>query len=93
MQNGVICRGVPWAKFVEENTTLIKSEYDALIASKKPSDYELQQDEHTVSPYALLLSRLKLWHSPTSSQLHAGQWDWHSFVSAGHVQEDFVKWA
>ena len=48
-----LCRGVPWAKYVEDHTNTIREEYDALVQSKKPSDYELQQDEHTVSPIEL----------------------------------------
>lgn len=45
-------RQVPWAAKLEENTALIREEYDALVASKAPSDYHLHTDEHKVQTAA-----------------------------------------
>lgn len=67
---------VPWAAKLEENTVLIREEYDALVASKAPSDYHLHTDEHK------LHSGSWDWHSYISSGKRQPEFERHCPTTA-----------
>lgn len=65
-------------QLLESNAETIREEY-LRVAPSIPSDYETQ--DHASSGSG---------SSGKDSTLHDGDWDWHTYLSKGNVQEDFV---
>ena len=60
---------------LESNAGIIREEY-LRVAPSLPSDYEGTQDHVQIGG--------------KDSTLHEGDWDWHTYLSKGNVQGDFV---
>ena len=68
-------------ELLESNAATIREEY-LRVAPSLPSDYEALQDH--IAP--------KTGENKSSNDktLHEGDWDWHTYMSRGNVQGDFV---
>lgn len=66
--------------YLEQHVDVIREEY-LRVAPSLPSDYESLQDHVTASSDDEKSKDVKL---------HDGDWDWHTYLSKGNVQGDFV---
>jgi len=73
-------------QYLEQNVDAIREEY-LRVAPSLPSDYENLQD-HTNSTTSTSTNGDGTTSKDT--KLHDGDWDWHTYLSKGNVQGDFV---
>lgn len=71
-------------QLLESNAATIREEY-LRVAPSLPSDYEATQDHVN----AKIGDETKN-DSSKDQTLHEGDWDWHTYLSKGNVQGDFV---
>ncbi|VEU44851.1 unnamed protein product [Pseudo-nitzschia multistriata] len=66
-------------EYLEQHADIIREEY-LRVAPSLPSDYENLQDHTQGSGDG----------KSNDTKLHDGDWDWHTYLSKGNVQGDFV---
>lgn len=75
-------------QYLESKADIIREEY-LRVAPSLPSDYESLQDHISSNVNDNKDSNNKE-SSNKDSKLHEGEWDWHTYLSKGNVQGDFV---